>query len=257
MQDSVTKKILSEAIAAIPKRTRVYLVGGSVRNAFYYHFFGKRLPQRDYDLLLIGNKEQFVQNLRKKGFTYGRIRRKYEVVLKKRRVSRLQDWYQDHLFFDIHLSPEKSVLANLQKYATFTMNGFALPLPAVISSRWRQQVLSLPTAIPDLKKRQLRLNSLTPEPTTLFAAIRFFSVGFKAPSAADIQHLLRALGRVNRHRFSRAVDKLFRYVGGERRARRLARRMGIQQDMFNFRVVRLLQFRKQAKTFREKKDHIT
>lgn len=242
MNEKITRDILGKAIGAIPSKTKVYLVGGSVRNAFYYHFFKKKLPQRDYDLLLIGNKNQFIRNLRKSGFTYGRIRRKYEVVLKKKRVAKPQDWYQDHLFFDIHLSPEKSVLANLKKYATFTMNGFALPLPAVTSPRWRQQVLSLPTAIPDLKKKQLRVNAARLEPTTIFAALRFVSVGFKAPSASDLQHLLSALGKVEKRRFKRAVDKLFRYVGGERRARRLARKMGIQPDIFDFAVGRRLQF---------------
>ena len=54
MNNLATSKIFKEIIASIPKNIKIFLVGGAVRNALFYKIFGKILPQRDYDLLLIG-----------------------------------------------------------------------------------------------------------------------------------------------------------------------------------------------------------
>jgi len=39
MQDESTNRILKEAISCIPDKTKVYLVGGVIRSALYYHYF--------------------------------------------------------------------------------------------------------------------------------------------------------------------------------------------------------------------------
>ncbi len=79
-----TQKIMREVVECIPPKTKVYLVGGTLRNALYYIHFKKRLPQRDYDLVVFGDYKKFVKNLLNKGFDHGKICRKTQIVLKKR-----------------------------------------------------------------------------------------------------------------------------------------------------------------------------
>jgi len=83
-RDGITAEILRKVISSIPSKTKVYVIGGAARNAVYYELFKKSLPQRDFDLLLIGDLKKFTDTLRKKyGFTYGKIRRKNDTVVKK------------------------------------------------------------------------------------------------------------------------------------------------------------------------------
>lgn len=85
MQDKKTNEIMRTAIRAIPKNTKMYLVGGTMRIALFYNLFGKKLPSRDYDSVLIGNHKKFISNMRSSGFTYGFIRRKSHTTLKKKK----------------------------------------------------------------------------------------------------------------------------------------------------------------------------
>ncbi len=49
MQDSKTSEILKEVKECIPPKTRVYIVGGAIRNALYFKIFNKPLkPTRFY-----------------------------------------------------------------------------------------------------------------------------------------------------------------------------------------------------------------
>ena len=74
MQDETTNMIIGETIASIPKGSKVYLVGGAVRNALYFKLFGRSLTQRDYDLAFIGNMERFVQGVSGTERSGGRMR---------------------------------------------------------------------------------------------------------------------------------------------------------------------------------------
>lgn len=239
MQDPKTYELLREAKSAIPKGTKVYLVGGAVRNALYFERFDERLPQRDYDLLLIGDKDAFISNLRAKGFIYGFIRRKHEITLKKKRVPRPKDHFADHVFLDIHISDERSVLKNLKDQSNFTINGFALSLKHVDSNQWHKRIISLPQAEADLNDKQLRVNVIA-HPANLFACLRFMSKGFKAPSRDEVDKLLCALGTLEKWRYERNIKKLFDYVGGESIARKLAKRLKIKQDIFDFDTIKSL-----------------
>ena len=95
-----TKEILNEVINAIPPGSDVWVIGGAARNAVYFELFKNALPQRDFDLVFIGNKEKFVESLRKKQFCFGRIRRKEEIVMRKKLVQKPKTT-ADYLFLDI------------------------------------------------------------------------------------------------------------------------------------------------------------
>ena len=238
MHDPATNKILKEAASAIPKGTKVYFVGGAARNAVYYRLFHKKMPQRDYDMVSIGNREKFIKNLRSMGFTYGFLIRKDTITMKKKRMKKPKDQFADYVFLDIHFS-KKSIRKNLKEVTGFTINGFALALKDVASKDWYKKIIAIPTALKDLKNKKLHVNALS-HPAMLYACLRFMSKGFKPPSKKEVKQLLKALGKLPKYKFKRNVQKVFSYVGGEKKARQLAKKLGIKIDIFDFETIKAL-----------------
>jgi len=239
MQDLKNFEILKEVKSAIPKNTKVYLTGGAIRNALYFKFFNKELPQRDYDIILAGDKNKFVNNLLACGFIYGFIKRKHEITLKKRKKLKPKHDFNDYIFLDIHISGEKNILKNLKNNSNFTINEFALSLREIDSENWRKKVISLPGAMRDLKNKKLRVNVIA-HPANLFACLRFMSKGFRPPSKKEIKKLLTALGSLEKWRYKRNIKKLLDYVGGEYEAKKLAKEIGIKENIFDFNIIHKL-----------------
>lgn len=239
-KDNATSEILREAIVSIPQKTKVYVVGGAARNSIYYDIFKKPLPQRDYDLLLVGNLNKYVENLRKNHhFIYGRIRRKNEVVLMKKLTLKPQ-YITDYLVLDIHRSYESSVQKNLKENSAFTINGFAIPLKYYLIKKNKKYILSLPGAMHDLKNKRLRLNipGYTGHPANLYACLRFMSLGFKPPVKKEVELLLKRLPKLEKRRFESNVQKVIGYVGGKQKAQKLVKQLGIKLDIFNIKKIR-------------------
>ncbi len=235
-KEGKTAEILKEVIVSIPVKTKIYLIGGAARNTIYFDLFKKSLPQRDYDILLIGRLDKFVNNLRKDHkFVYGKIRRKDEIVLKKKLVPNPQS-ITDYLVLDIHRSHEKNILKNLEKNSAFTINGFAIPLQHYFSKNTKKYLVELPGAVNDLKNHRLVLNisGYKGHSGNLFACLRFMSIGFTPPAKEGAALLLEQLPKLEKWRFERNVKKVFDYTGGEKRARQLARGLGVEIDIFNF-----------------------
>jgi len=239
LHNAKTNEIFQIVIACIPKNTKAYLVGGAIRNAIYYKYFKKILPQRDYDILLIGNKDAFVKNLRQAGFVYGKIKRQHEVVVKMKRIPKPLHIHNDYLYLDIHVSAEKSALKNLAKSSNFTINGSTISLKDIFREDWFNKLISLPGALADLKNKQLKLNQLS-HPANLFAVLRFMSLGFKQPPQTEINLLLKSLGHLPKVNYIRNINKLFSYVGGEEQARKLLKKLKIKQDIFDLKVIKTL-----------------
>ena len=233
------KEVFTQVIGAIPKGSKVWVIGGAARNVIYFEVFRKALPQRDFDLVFIGDPKNFIENLRKKGFRYGRIRRKEEVVLRKELVKNPKST-AEYLFLDIHLSKEKSIMKNLERNAAFTINGFAIPAEKYLSKQILSYTKYLPHAMIDLKQKQLRLNpnGYQGHPGNLFSMLRFMSAGFKAPKKKEVELLLKELPNLEEWRFERNVQKVFSYVGGEKKARALVRSLGITYDVFGFKILK-------------------
>ncbi len=225
LQEAETYNIFKEVAAAVPKGTKFYIVGGAMRNAMYFYYFGKKLPQRDYDSVIVGNYEKFIQNLRRVGFVYGKIRRKKQVVLKKAKFKGAKE-LSNFVFLDMHLERKIDVKQNLKDHASFTMNGFAIEVRDLFSPQWRRKVIEMPEALRDLKDRKLVVNAVDNK-HNLFAAMRFMSVGFKPPSKKDVEWLLREFQKAPKKRRKRNIEKLYSYVGGRKKAEKLARKIGV------------------------------
>ncbi len=239
MRDPKVVKLLGEAVDAIPRGSEAFLVGGGARNAVYYRTFGKTLPQRDYDIVVTCSLRTYVKRLAEKGFLVKKgIRRKDNVVMHKARVPKPKT-DRDYLVLDLHSTT--NMRKDLREETNFTMNGFAIPLSSITSTGWYAKTLKLPTAERDLRAKRLRVNSYK-VPTTLFAALRFMSLGFSAPSEKEVKRLLIKLTEIEDWRFERNVKKVFAYVGGERKARALVKRLGITVNIFDFDALR--EFRK-------------
>ncbi|MFA6304614.1 MAG: hypothetical protein WCV73_04300 [Patescibacteria group bacterium] len=241
-KDGIRAEILKKVISSIPAKTKIYVIGGGARNAIYYELFKKSLPQRDFDLLLIGDLKKFTDTLRKKyGFTYGKINRKHDVVLKKKLIPKPKI-VTDYLVLDIHQNTEPSILKNLQDNAAFSINGFAIPLKNYLDKKIKKHLIALPRAINDLRNHRLRLNSIKfqKHPGNLFACLRFMSLNFTPPPKKEVALLLEQLPHLEKWRFARNVKKVFNYVGGEKRARQLVKKLGIKIDIFDFNKLKVL-----------------
>jgi len=238
MQEESTNRILKEAISCIPDNTKIYLIGGALRTAIYYEYFNKKMPMRDYDLFLTGSPKEFISNLRKKGFIYGKLKRKDERVVKKKRFSGAKE-SKDFVVLDIHFSDDKDIKNNLQKNANFTINGFALPLKKILSPKWQKGIISIKNAEKDLKEKQIRVNTYN-RSTQLYACVRFVSHGFKPPTKEELNGLLLLLKKVRKNQLERNRKKVFEQTGGEDRAKEIVNKMGIKEDIFSSETIKNL-----------------
>jgi len=241
LQDEKTNEIFRIVVASIPKGTKAYLVGGAIRNAIYYKYFKQELPRRAFDILLIGDHASFIKQLRRRGFVFGKIKRKHEVVVKMKRIPRPVHIHNDYLYLDIHISEEKSALKNLALNSNFTINGSTISLKDIFREDWFDKLISLPGALADLKNKRIRLNQLS-HPANLFACMRFMSLGFKQPKQEEIDLLLKSLSGLKEPRYGKNVKKLFGYVGGEGNARKLLKKLKIKHDVFNLKIVEALKY---------------
>ena len=177
LQEPSTYLIFQDIVNAIPKKTKFYIVGGAMRNIMFYYFFKKKLPQRDFDSIIIGNHKKFIDNLRKFGFVYGKIRRKNQITLERKKFPKAKE-LKDLVVLDIHWKKSGNILKELKQHSSFTINGFAIEVRDLFLKNWRQKIIAMTGAISDLKSKKLRVNSIDNK-HNLFAAIRFMSLGFK------------------------------------------------------------------------------
>lgn len=229
------QKMFRKIVTIVPKKTRIYLYGGVVRNAFYYRLFGKWLPQRDCDLIVIGDYKQFIKNLKSIGFVRNKKSRVAgKLVLKKSMVNKPRR-YKDYFWLDMVLRDSGSVLSFLKKRVNFTINGFALSLDKALQDNWQKHVIALPYTFSDIKKKKLRTWVI--HPIDIYATIRFVSLDFVPPTKREIDRLLNALRNIERWRFNRDTKKVVEYVGSKKKVRQIAKNMGIKIDVFDFKSV--------------------
>ncbi|MBU1988485.1 MAG: hypothetical protein KKD94_03330, partial [Nanoarchaeota archaeon] len=177
-------------------------------------------------------------NLRKKGFVYGKLNRKNERVVKKRKSTGAKE-LKDFVFIDIHFSAEKNILKSLQKNANFTINGFALPLEKVFSGDWYKSIISVKNAEKDIRNRQISVNAYI-HPAQLYACVRFVSHGFKPPTEKEAEGPFHLLKKLRKNQLKRNLRKVFEQTGGKMKARKIAKRMGIKEDIFSLKVIKTL-----------------
>ena len=235
------RSVFQEVVADLPEDVDVYLIGGAIRNALYYQHFGERLRQRDYDQVATKNSRRYLDFLRSKGFIEGGIVRADQIILCKALVENPEpQGYDDTVVFDIHPLDGTTAIDNLKNHVGLSINGFALSLRDIYAPDWINRIIELPNAKSDLAAKQMRVNKsgYQSDPAYLFSIIRFMSAGFTPPPQDELKLLLNELPKLETKRFGKNIQKLYNYVGGEAKARRLAAMLGIKGDIFDEGIVK-------------------
>jgi len=236
---------LREVATNLPDGIEVYIIGGSIRNALIRETRGDILTQRDYDLVVTRGSKRFTAYLE----TLGYEARPYpshqdeQVVYSKplNEEAKNGDSYVNWLVFDIHTMDGTTIEENIKDNVAFTVNGCALNLRDLYFGSWQHKLIQvLPTALQDIKDKKLRLNYAGYKymATNFYAMLRFISVGFTPPPEKDIRLLLNELPNVEPARFESNVKKVWKYVGGEAKARTLVKSLGIEFDVFDEKTIK-------------------
>lgn len=219
LRNESTDRLLREVRDCIPEGVSAYLYGGAARNSLYHAIFQEEFPLRDFDIIILG-PNTITPCLIEKGFSYKKP--PTDVIAKLSKANSI------HL--DFRFEPNTTIEEVIQRRANFTINGCAIPLNHLWSSEWKERSFFLPTTISDLTEKKLRLNKV--HPTDLWAAIRFISKGFTAPSKGEVEQLVTSFREISQEIFERDRSKVINYVGSEGEVRRIAREiLGLEFDV--------------------------
>lgn len=227
LDDIESEDALRDAIACLPKGSRAYLVGGTMRNAVYFKEHGERLRQRDFDIAYVSSDFlAFKKALLANGFTSGTyIRPDQFVVVRARKLPHALDDYPN-IVLDISKAP-----ANFQrtmKKTDFTIGGCSMPLRKILNDNWYRWIRTLPTSLADIRHKQLRLHRVGSR--SLFRAIRFIYMGFSAPTKKDLSLILDVFKDIDPGVLERNIVKLQRLVP-EKSIKRIARQLGVKKEI--------------------------
>jgi len=242
LKDKKIKKAFEEIVDCIVPNSEIYLVSGSVRNSIYYKFFQKKLPQRDFDAVVIWNPHTFINNLKNKWWSDdNKIKKTNWIILHKAKqwIKDTKHNFKNYVFLDLIFSkPKRRIRSNLRNNANFTLNWWAINLKDIFSKDRFEKLIILPLTIEDIKNKTIRLNNKhNCDWTNIFACIRFMSQWFKKPKKEETNLMLKAMKSLSKERFERNIPKLFDYVGWENNARKLLKKLWITKDIFNYETV--------------------
>jgi hypothetical protein len=237
LADNRIKEILAEVVSSIPEKTDVYLYGGAVRNSFYYLFFKDKFSQRDFDIIVIGEKQPFINALLSKGFVFGKRNEETRAVIKKaKNESTGGDDYSDWVVLDITFKKDVSIEEILSKKSNFTINSMGLNIKDIFSDDWQSKVFATKIALEDLKHKQIRV--MNRYPINIFACIRFAAFGFTAPTQKEIDDMLQDLKQIEDWRFERDKAKVIEYVGSADKVLEIAKHIGIGLNILDLNEVK-------------------
>ena len=237
LKNPSTNDLLHEVKNVIPENTKVYLFGGSIRNAIYYDYFGEEMTQRDFDCIVIGDGEKFAENLLRSGFVYGSKNNEKAKVLKKARFPNPEHPYDDWLYLDCKIYPNSETIENiLNRISDFTISGVALNMSEMDTPNWQNNVISIPNAIKNIQEKRLAV--VKPYAISIHKIIRMISRGFQSPSQNEVAICIAKLHDIQEDKFIINTEKTIRYVGNKEKATEIARKLGISYDIFNFEEMR-------------------
>lgn len=236
LKNKEVHRILDEVIESIPTGCSVYLHGGALRNSVYCRLFNEEMTQRDFDMIVVGEKEPFVSNMLAKGFIYGKKNTDTAVVLKKPRHENPSEDFADWVYLDIVFRPNDTIEDSLKQKVNFTINGSAIDLAQIHDQDWFDKLVVLPDTLKDLKSKQLRTN--TRYPINIYACVRFVSRGFKPPSKKEVADMIEDVRNIEPHKFEMNRKKVIDYVGSEEGVRTITKKLGIPFDILELDAIK-------------------
>lgn len=236
LKDSKVREILKDTAESIPDGSQLYLHGGAARNAVYYRFFGEELPQRDFDLLLIGDKDAFATNVLARGFVRGKKNAETGATFKKPNIEHPSEDFADWVYLDVVYRNDTTIEESLKQKANFTINGSAINLRDLENPGWFEEIIVLPETLEDLRSKRLRTNSRYP--ANIYACVRFVSVGFTPPPRHELDWMIEDLRTIEEEKFGQNAEKVIRYVGSADTVRKIVRQLGISVDILDFNSIK-------------------
>jgi hypothetical protein len=236
LKDERVHQILREVINAIPQNSEVYLHGGAARNAVYYRLFNQELPQRDFDMLLICDKESFAKNLLERGFVRGKKNTETGATFKKPRIGSPSEDFDDWVYLDVVFRKDMTIQESLVQRVNFTINGSAINLQDIDKPNWFEKVVMIPGTLENLKEKKLRTNKRYA--INVYACVRFVSLGFAHPPKNELDDMVEDLHRIDEIKFSRDTEKVIRYVGSAEKVREIVKQLGINVDILNLNSIK-------------------
>ena len=236
LRDERVHQILQEVVGSIPENSEAYLHGGAARNAVYYRLFKEELPQRDFDMVLIGDKDLFVANLFARGFVRGKKNIETAATFKKPKRENPSEDFADWVYLDIVFRKNMTIQESLKQKVNFIINGSAINLRDIESPDWFEKIVTLPGTLEDLKLKRLRTNKRYP--INIYACVRFVSLGFAPPSREDLDNMIEDLRNIDDVKFIRDRDKVIRYVGSADKVREIVKQLGIKVDILDLNSIK-------------------
>lgn len=187
-----------------------------------------KLPQADYDCLVIGDGEKFAKNLEKESFIYGSKNSDFAKILKKAKVKSLEDKFENYVFLDLKIySGDGDTLQILNKIADFTISAVALDIKDLFEEDWQDRVISLPESFDDMENKVLRPVNLSR--IKVYKIIRMASQGFKLSNNFDFQ---KVKSQIIQEKSEKELEKTIRYVGSREKVTQIAKELNIDTNSF-------------------------
>jgi hypothetical protein len=232
LHNPTTKKILDEVVPLIPKNTKVYLFAGTIRNAIYFSLTGETMTQRDFDCIIIGDGEQFANNLVNAGFIFGSKNSEKSKVLKKARIDTPVHKFDDWVYLDCKIfSSEHTIIDILNTITDLTLSGVALNMQDINSEHWNEAIVELPHARQDIENKIIRV--VTNYPLNIYKIIRLVSQGFTLSENVDIPAAVNKRVEASTERLQKEIEKTVTYVGSKEATQEILARLGITQNIVN------------------------
>lgn len=236
LKNKEVHQILQEVINAIPEDSELYLHGGAMRNAVYYRLFKEDLPQRDFDMLLIGNKDLFAANILAHGFVRGKKNAETVATFKKPKVDNPSEDFADWVYLDVVYRKNMTIQESLAQRVNFTINGSALNLRDIDDPDWFEKIVMIPGTLEDIKLKRLRTNKRYP--INIYACVRFVFLGFTPPPKNELDDMVEDLCRIDEVKFARDTEKVIRYIGSAEKVREIVNQLGINVDILDLNSIR-------------------
>ncbi len=235
LQNKEILNVLKEVLEISPKNSEIYLIGGSVRNGLFHKYFDKYLPQRDFDLVFFGNREEFEKNLLKNLYRPGKSFSDEQQVYFKNLNDNTYLIF-DELVLDIHFLEKQDLIKMLEENVNFRFQGNTIKLDYIFENNWFNKVISIDFAIEDIMNKKIVLNKKKEKihDTTFYAMLRFNSFGFSLPSRKDIEHLLVELKNVSKKRMEISENKVIGSVGSKEKLKQILKEINLEGNIFSY-----------------------
>lgn len=233
INDVSTDFILRETRDSAPEGGKIYIFGGTLRNALFYEFYNEKLTQRDYDCIVLGDGEKFMENLLQKGFVLGKKNTPKSKVFKKARIENPSHEFDDWVYLDCKIfNSEESIFSILSNITDFTISGLALDINDVWSPVWLEKIIMIPNTLDDIKNKKLRM--VRPYSISIYKIIRMMHIGFHSPSKEDIVTCLEKLKEADPNIIDREIKKTNGYVGDKDRLQEILKKINIEPISIGF-----------------------